>query len=92
MAKSTPRRLWLKVKFKAGGASRKMVLETLLRSIHKGDYKYPKRWRVALEWSNNEQGKLKIGEWEREMTKSAESSTGWDIAVAQYLQDQLDEL
>lgn len=83
------RRLWLKVKYDAGSASKELVLRTLLHSIDKGDYIYPQAWRVALGWSNKENGQLKWGEWTKEMTASAESSEGFEYAVQSYLESQL---
>lgn len=89
MPKNKPRYLRLQVKYSAPGVSRKEILQTLLDSIRRGDYEYPKSWRVAIGWSNNPNAELKWGEWRREMLDSAESSDGWDIAVAQYLENQL---
>lgn len=83
------RRLWLKVKFDAPGASNELVLRTLIQSIDSGDYIYPTGWRVALGWSNKQNGALRWGEWTREMTISAESSEGFDFAVKSYLESQL---
>ena len=79
------RRLWLKVKYDAPLATRETVLRRLLLSIDKGDYIYPHAWRVALGWSNKENGALKWGEWTKEMTASAQSSEGFQFAVRDYL-------
>lgn len=87
--KSNSRRLWLKVKFDAPGASDELVLRTLLQSIKNGTYDYPRGWRVALGWSNKENGALKWGEWTKEMTASAQSSEGFAFAVQSYLEGQL---
>jgi hypothetical protein len=84
--KNRVRRLWLKVKFDAPGATRKTVIDKLLKSIRNGDYEYPQHWRVALGWSNKENGALKWGEWTKEMTASAQSSEGFDFAVEKYLE------
>jgi hypothetical protein len=86
------RRLWLKVKFNAKGASFKQVAEYLIKSIERGDYEYPHQWRVALGWSNKENGTLKWGEWTKEMKASAESSEGFQFAVRDYLESQLEQL
>lgn len=83
------RRLWLKVKFDAPGASDELVLQTLLQSIKNGTYEYPRGWRVALGWSNKENGALKWGEWTKEMAASAQSSEGFQYAVQYYLENQL---
>lgn len=87
--KNNSRRLWLQIKVKAPGTSRRNAVVTLIRSIHKGDYRYPSNWRVALGWSNKENGALKWGEFTSEMRKSASSSSGFDIAVEAYLENQL---
>ena len=89
MPKNKPRRLWLKIKYSAPGASKKQVMKRLIQSIRQGDYDYPDNWRVAIGWSNKQDGALKWGEWTREMIQSAQSSEGWDIAVMQYLESQL---
>jgi len=89
MPKRKPRRLWLKLKFDAPGASDELVIMTLLQSIRNGSYEYPHEWRVAIGWSNKENGPLKWGEWTKEMNASAESSEGWDFAVMSYLENQL---
>ena len=89
MPKNKPRRLWLKIKFDAPGASRRDVIQYLLESIKRGNYVYPRQWRVALGWSNKEHGELKWGEWTKEMRKSAQSSEGFDYAVRSYLENQL---
>jgi hypothetical protein len=83
------RRLWLQIKFDAKGTPHKDVIATLLSSIERGDYKYPQQWRVALGWSNKENGALKWGEWTKEMTASAQSSEGFEYAVRDYLENQL---
>jgi len=82
------RRLWLKVKFDAP-VGIVQVLETLIKSIDRGDYIYPSNWRVALGWSNKENGALRWGEWTKEMTASAQSSEGFEFAVRDYLENQL---
>jgi hypothetical protein len=83
------RRLWLKVKFDAPGVTRADVKKALIESIQRGDYEYRSTWRVALGWSNKENGALKWGEWTKEMTASAQSSEGFEYAVLQYLENQL---
>jgi hypothetical protein len=87
--KPRSRRLWLKIKYSAPGSSPKTVIRTLLKSIDNGDYEYPARWRVALLWSNKENGELRAGEWTKEMTASAQSSEGFEFAVRSYLEGQL---
>ena len=88
MTKVRTRRLWLHIKYDAPGASRKKVLDTLLRSTQNGTYTYPRKWRVALGWSNSANGALRWGEFTREMKASAQSSDGFDKAVIQYLRNQ----
>jgi len=85
--KNRTRQLWLQIKFDAPGASRREVLKTLLSSVHRGDYIYPKRWRVALGWSNKENGELRWGEFTTEMKNSRNSSPGFDMTVIQYLEN-----
>jgi hypothetical protein len=86
------RRLWLKVKFDAPGASNELILKSLINSIDNGDYWYPKSWRVAILWSNKEDGELKKGEWTKELRKCAQSSEGFQFAVRDYLKSQLEQL
>jgi hypothetical protein len=83
------RRLWLQIKFSAPNTYRDDVKNTLIRSIVKGDYQYPKRWRVAIGWSNKSEGEMKWGEFTQEMKNSRESSPGFDAAVLSYLENQL---
>lgn len=89
MPKNKPRYLRLAVKYDAPGVSPRKVLNALLLSIQNGDYDYPHNWRVAIGWTNKPGGELKWGEWTKEMTTSAQSSEGFDIAVAEYLENQL---
>ena len=86
----TKRRLWLQLAVKAPGATKKQVRDELLRSIRRGDYAYPSDWRIGLGWSNKEDGNLKWGEFTKEMQKSAQSSSGFDVAVKEYLEAQND--
>lgn len=81
------RKLWLQVFFDAPGATREQVIETLIRSIEKGDYVYPENWRVAIFWRNKEEAKMRRGEFTREMNQSAQSSDGFDLAVIRYLRN-----
>lgn len=92
MTKVRVRRLWLAIKYDAPGASRKKVIDTLLRSTKNGTYEYPRRWRVALGWSNNENGDLKWGEFTSEMKASAESSEGFDKTVIMFLEGKKEDL
>lgn len=82
------RRLWLEVKFHAPGASRKEVVETLIRSVRNGTYDYPRNWLVGIYWSNQETGNFRSGEFQREMRNSRQSSSGWDEAVLSYLRNR----
>lgn len=83
------RPLWLKIKFDAPHTTGKTVIKKLLESIERGDYRYPREWRVAIGWSNKENGALKWGEFRNEMLASRQSSPGFDIAVSAYLENQL---
>jgi len=90
--KKPPRSLWLNIKVRAPKrVSRKKILETLIASIEKGDYRYPKKWKVILLWRNRANAKMKAGEFTFEMLSSAQSSTGFDSAVTEYLEGKLDE-
>jgi hypothetical protein len=90
VAKNKPRylRLGLKTSVPAGVSDRK-IIKTLLDSIRRGDYTYPEGWRVAIGWSNHKDKELRWGEWTKEMKQSAQSSPGFDISVAAYLENQL---
>lgn len=90
MPRRKSRRLWLQIKFKVpAGVSPKKIARTLLDSIERGDYKYPKSWSVAIAWKNSRFAEMKIGEFTAEMNASAESSRGWDAAVISYLENKL---
>jgi hypothetical protein len=81
------RRLWLHIKiFKPKGVRKKQAINTLIDAIERGDYRYPKKWRVALGWRNSPYGQMKWGEFTAEMRKSFQSSPGWDEAVLDYLE------
>jgi hypothetical protein len=89
MTKKKKRRLWLNVLFKVPpGVSREKVLDTLIDSIDRGDYVYPKTWKVAISWRNKESAPMKTGEFTKEMNASRSSSDGWDSAVLSYLENQ----
>ncbi len=90
MAKVRTRRLWLNVRFDVPKDIKKEhIVRTLIRSIHRGDYKLPRNWRVVIEWRNKEDAPMRRGEWRNEMEASAESSEGFDEAVLSYLRGQL---
>jgi len=90
MSKRTKtRRLWLHIRADAPGVSKNVLLTTLLDSIRRGNYQYPAKWRVALGWKNKPYAEFKWGEFTQEMKASAQSSPGFDIAVAQYLESKL---
>lgn len=80
------RKLWLEIKFNAPDATRDEVKQTLINSIRRGDYVYPRTWRVGLYWRNSLFGSMRSGEFAREMRASRDSSPGFDIAVIDYLQ------
>lgn len=88
MAKVRTRKLWLKVFFDVPeNVPRKKIIDTLIRSIHRGDYRYPRSWTVVVEWRNSATAEMRKGEWTSEMTASAQSSNGFDKAMIHYLED-----
>ena len=84
--KQRTRRLWLEIKYRTPGVSKKEVKEKLLRSINNGTYRYPLQWKVVIGWSNKEFDDLKWGEFTAEMKASRKSSPGFDAAVISYLE------
>lgn len=85
-----PRKLWLNISVK--GRRRKLtdadwpsVRNTLIKSILRGDYTYPRDWIVKIEWRNRDNVPNKVGEFTHEMNQSRLSSPGWDMIVARYL-------
>ena len=89
MRKEKLRRLWLNVKQEGVKVSRNQFIKRLLKSIDDGTYKLPKTWKVTLLWRNKEDAPMREGPWEEEMKRSAESSEGWDLAVASYLKGKI---
>lgn len=83
--KEKTRRLWLEIKVYAPGASKAEVRRTLIESIRNGSYSYPKTWKVGLLWRNSLRAPMRSGEFTREMKNSADSSSGFDQAVLDYL-------
>jgi hypothetical protein len=83
------RKLWLEIKFVAPGATRDEVKQTLINAIRRGDYRYPRTWKVGLYWRNSFSSPMRSGEFSREMRASRESSPGFDIAVIDYLQSSV---
>lgn len=79
------RRLWLHIKFYAPQTSESEVIRTLRNSIARGDYRYPRGWKVAIGWRNSLRGDMKWGEFTHEMTNSRKSSSGFEDAVDEYL-------
>ena len=89
MSKVRTRKLWLKLRFNIPkDVPKSKIIETLKRSIRRGDYKIPRSWHVVIEWRNSETAEMRRGEWTSEMTASAESSPGFDTVVTHYLEDQ----
>ncbi len=88
-SRAKTRRLWLHIRADAPGVSNKVFIETLLESIRRGDYIYPKEWKVGLGWKNKPYVEFRWGEFTKEMIASSRSSPGFDIAVAQYLESGL---
>jgi hypothetical protein len=83
------RRLWLKISYDVPkDIPKSEIIRTLKRSIRNGDYRYPRNWRVAIQWRNKENAPMRVGEWTAEMQASKESSPGFDAAVYQYLENQ----
>lgn len=90
MAKVRIRRLWLNIAFDAPkNVKRDTIIRTLLRSIERGDYRYPAKWRVVLEWRNREDAEMKRAEFTAAMKDSARSSEGFDETVLDFLEKQL---
>jgi hypothetical protein len=90
--KNKSRRLWLQVKFKVPkGVSQEEILRTLIASIRRGDYEYPKSWHVIIRWKNKLFDDFKAQEFTEAMEDSAESSRGWDSAVTSYLERKLQQ-
>lgn len=83
------RKLWLEVKFHAPGiqdqAHHNFVRDTLINSVRRGDYSYPRDWKVGIYWRNKANEPWRSGEFTREMRNSAAASLGWDLAVLEYL-------
>ena len=87
MSKTKKRRLWLKVIFKVPeGISRATIKQILLQSVRSKTYALPTGWQVILQWRNKESAPMKSGPWRAELTASARSSEGFDIAVISYLE------
>lgn len=87
--KDKTRRLWLNVRWKiAHKPSRETILKRLLESVENGTYDLPKSYKVQLGWRNKELAAMKWGEWKSELTDSAGSSDGFDLAVISYLKGQ----
>jgi hypothetical protein len=85
-----PRKLWLNIEVKGRdkrltGSDWNIVRDTLIESILRGDYRYPKNWFVKIEWRNRDDAPNKMGEFTREMNASRISSPGWDMVVIRYL-------
>lgn len=88
--KEKTRRLWLNISWKnVKGVTHRQFIKRLLKSISDGTYALPPQWRVTLQWRNTLRGKMRKGEWQREMLDSAKSSPGWDIAVSMWLRRKL---
>lgn len=87
-AKIRVRKLWLNILFDVPkNVKHSKIVDTLIRSIHRGDYRYPKNqgWRVVIEWRNKQDEPMRRGEFTSEMTASKTSSPGFDMAVLHYL-------
>jgi len=88
--KEKKRRLWLNVtQTGVKSVTRNGFIKRLIRSIEDGTYKLPDKWNVKLHWRNKEHAKMNSGEWQEEMTDSAASSEGWNLAVLSYLKGKL---
>lgn len=86
--KEKTRELWIEIKVYAPGASKAEVKRTLINSIRNGSYSYPKDWKIGLFWRNKFSAPMRSGEFTREMNKSADSSSGFDQAVLDYLRSK----
>lgn len=84
------RRLWigLEVVSVPKGVTRGLLLDVLKESIRTGKYTLPDGWAVNLRWRNSERAQMKSGNWTDELTASADSSEGFNMAVLDYLEGQ----
>jgi hypothetical protein len=92
MPKIRTRKLWLKVLYKVPKhVSIERIKRTLIRSIHRGDYKLPRGWQAVIEWRNKEDADMRRGEWKAELNASSSGDTGsqgFENAVITYLERQ----
>jgi hypothetical protein len=90
MTKVRVRRLWLNVRYKVpSDVSEERIIRTMIRSIKRKDYRLPKGWRAVIEWRNSKNAPMRRGEWQAELKASAESSSGFEFAVIEYLERKL---
>ena len=64
------RALWINIKLKVLRGPRpspKVVRDTLIESIIRGDYLYPRDWYVRIEWRNKAFVDMRSGEFGQEM-------------------------
>ena len=86
MPKKT-RRLWLGLEVVSipPKTPRVLLVDVLRESIRRGDYTLPPGYEINLRWRNSEKARMKVGQWQDELEKSAGSSDGFDLAVLDYL-------
>jgi hypothetical protein len=84
MPKQHNRKLWLQIRAR-GVTDRRLLRDTLIASIQRGDYLYPAEWQVQILWRNRDDADMRVGEFTEEMHASRLSSGGWDKAVLSYL-------
>jgi hypothetical protein len=82
------RSLWIAVKVRnAKGFTRQQVIDRLIESVMSREYSLPRGWRVELQWRNRFSAPMRTGSWTTELQRSRRSSSGFDLAVVQYLEN-----
>lgn len=89
MSKKKIRKLWLNIKATGVTVGKQEFVTALMESIKDETYILPKGWKVILEWRNKEKSPMRSGPWTKEMSKSAQSSDGFDKAVTSWLKKKL---
>jgi hypothetical protein len=87
------RRLWTRITAHVPkGTTRSEFWGTIRKSIREGDYALPDDWDVRIHWKNKADAEYKSDDYTTAMIESAESSRGWDRAIARYVEKQIDKL
>lgn len=84
MPKPHSRQLYLQIAAR-GVRDLRLLRDTLIAAVERGDYSYPSEWYVEIRWRNREEFENRTGEFTEEMFASRISSPGWDKAVLNYL-------